>query len=620
MTSVVRRSRRSARQQPGVLPAGAWFLATLLVLICFGRGTALAAPEVVANLPSMTAQSQSVAEVVFPPELSYSRAELLRWMDLQPRSRRQESEFSNALWRSDLDRLELFYVQEGFDLAEVAGFVERDPQRGVVLHVRVEEGPRWHWIRTGLEVHPQRSTLRDSLAVLVPAPGDPARWRVLPRLRESLLGALAEWGHLDANVEFLVRRDPADRNAELRVVIHTGPRIRTEGLRIDGLDKTDEEVVRREIVLRDGDLLLPSDLRRSENRLRMLGIFDDVVVEPAPSSHRPGFRGVRVRAVEMKAGRFGTGAGYGSIDRLHFGASVEQGNLSGRAIRVQLGGVVGQQRRKLEAGAFVPWFLGRRVGLRLATFYEKRFPSRYEIERLGAETSVVRQIDELWKLELGYVAERVRILSSDLEDEREPLHVGKLGVGLSRDSRDRLLGPTRGSYFRVAQDWVSPILGSSEDFTRLKIQLHGHARLGGGFLGNARVLFGAMKSHDSARPIPLPERFFAGGTGDLRGFPADGIGPQDESGVSSGGRILFLSGAELEHRIYRGLGAAGFVDFGQLEDREQDLRIQRLSVGAGGGLRWRSRIGYARADVGFPLTDRFGEAPHFHFSTGTTFF
>ncbi|MCB9463832.1 MAG: BamA/TamA family outer membrane protein [Candidatus Eisenbacteria bacterium] len=561
-----------------------------------------------------------VEDVIFPEGLTFRREELFRWMRLHPKSWGHESRFTMSDWRADLGRLEQFYRQEGFDAAEVTGLVEEERPGRVVLRVGIEEGPRWEWIQSRLVVNPARSGLRDSLRVLVPNPGEPARWRLLPMLREEMVARLAEWGRHDAEVEFLVRRDEADRRAEIKVVVHAGPLVRAEGLRIDGVDKTRRDVVRRELLVRDGDPLRLSELRRSEERLRNLGIFSDVKVGIAPYSHRHGFRAVHVRVEEAPGGRLASGFGYGSIDRLHLGASIEQANFHGRAIRLAVGMVVGQERRMLEAGAFLPWVLHRRVGLRLSTTYEKVFPSRYEIERERGEVALVREIEEVWKLELGFLAERARVLSSKADRDDKPVRIGQLGVALSKDTRDRLLGPTRGRYVRFSHDWVSPLFGSSEDFTRIEFQVRGYHPLGAGVLGQARALVGVLRSHESGNEIPLSERFFAGGTEDLRGFPGDGIGPQDDSGEPEGGRILFLGGVEAEHRVWRSVGIAGFVDIGQLENRQEDLRLSRLSVGAGAGLRWRSRLGYARADIGFPLTDRFAGPPRFHFSTGTTFF
>lgn len=622
------------RRRPGtsVRSRGAWFPGTLLSCVLLSGVMNFALPlragstEPFAGVPPTPATATAVPtvhDVVFPPGLTFSRTELLPWLDLQPRRRRGESTFTMARWRADLRRLESFYRQEGFDRAEVRGLVEAREDGAVVLHVGVEEGPRWHWIRCGLELRPSRAALDGRLRELLPKPGEPARWRLLPYLRERVMSVVAEDGHHDAHVEFRVRRDASDRLAELVVVVEAGPRTRAEGVEIRGLDKTRPAVIAREILVRDGAPLLPRDLRKSEQRLRALGIFREVRVEPAPVSHRPGFRAVRVLVDEERAGRFGSGFGYGSIDRLHFEASLEQGNLAGRAVRVATTGILGQERRRFETGAFVPWIVGRRVGLRLTAAYEKQFPARYEVERLGAEASIVREIDDRWKLEFGYVAERVQLLSSEsvgIGAREDAIRVGRLGVALSRDTRDQLVGPTRGSYLRISQDWVSPRLGSSEDFTRLKAQVWGHAHLRRMVFGHVRFLFGLLRSHDAGNEIPLPERFFAGGTEDLRGFPGDGIGPADALGAPVGGRVLVLAGAELEHRVYRGLGLAAFLDVGQLEDREEELRLGRLSVGAGAGLRLRSRLGHLRADAGFPLTERFAEAPRFHFSTGTTFF
>ena len=122
----------------------------------------------------------------------------------------------------------------------------------------------------------------------------------------------------------------------------------------------------------------------------------------------------------------------------------------------------------------------------------------------------------------------------------------------------------------------------------------------------AQVVF----THD----IPLPERFFMGGSESDRGFSINQAGPRDPlTGFPVGGNALFLNSMELRIRVQENrLGFALFHDFGNVFSSVREMRLLKVSQNSptdlnyashaiGVGIRYNTPIGPLRLDVGYNL-------------------
>lgn len=611
---------------------------------------------------------------------SIPSSEIQRWMTLQQAGRILKQPFDERTFDADLRRVLRSYRREGFLSAEIRSLVDSTStsRDRVDLTVAIREGPRAVLVSADFQVlhHAEPNepwatdedprSLHRSLLDTVPAsaedsvysdPMDPsviaaeearAVWRLLPgspyrprevaALRRELLGIAHRYGFADARVDAKVRyldavgsspRQPPAIGLRARLVL--GHRARIGAVSIDGLVKTRGSTVLRELTFHAGDILLPHALEKSRENLERTGLFTSVSILPEPpdptaptrvwnqSPIEPNRKRVLVRIEERRTGRFGAGVGYGSINRAYVTATIEQENFRGRGIRVQLDGIYAKRRRGVEAGAVFPWTFHRPIAMRLEMGYEKEEPRSFTAERLRAGLSFSRTIAQIWKGELGYQLERLDLLSGSTSEIPTRTKLGRIEAAVSRDTRRNLLTRPEGTYARVSHEWLAPWLGSREYFGRSKAQLRAERPLVGPVAVLLRGLAGSL-SPQKGHTVPISERFFAGGTADLRGFPGDGIGPADSLGVPQGGRVLLLGTAELQLHIWKPLHLSGFVDAGELENEHADFNWDRVSVGAGGGLLARSKLGTLRAEVGFPLTDRFADGPRFHFSTGATFF
>ena len=133
------------------------------------------------------------------------------------------------------------------------------------------------------------------------------------------------------------------------------------------------------------------------------------------------------------------------------------------------------------------------------------------------------------------------------------------------------------------------------------------------------------------RPVPLFERFFAGGVNSLRGYDPNAVGPKlriptnPDGAVENfvyGGDKLMLIITELEFPLYQkaGLRAVGFFDAGNAYAENENISFDNLRLDWGVGLRWHSPFGPLRFEFGFPIEKQPGDQDWvFNFSIGEFF-
>jgi outer membrane protein assembly factor BamA len=112
--------------------------------------------------------------------------------------------------------------------------------------------------------------------------------------------------------------------------------------------------------------------------------------------------------------------------------------------------------------------------------------------------------------------------------------------------------------------------------------------------------------------IPLPERFFLGGSESHRGFSINQAGPRDPiTGFPLGGEALFFNSLELRLRLANErLGVVFFQDAGNVFSKVKRMRLLDFSqnsplnldynsLAAGMGVRYKTPVGPFRVDVGY---------------------
>jgi translocation and assembly module TamA len=119
--------------------------------------------------------------------------------------------------------------------------------------------------------------------------------------------------------------------------------------------------------------------------------------------------------------------------------------------------------------------------------------------------------------------------------------------------------------------------------------------------------------------LPPDQRFYAGGSGTVRGFRYQSIGPQFADGKPTGGTAVSAGSVEFRQRILGNYGVVAFVDAGQVTANGSPF-TGGWRVGAGVGARYYTAIGPIRLDVAIPLNrEPGGDAFELYIGIGQAF-
>jgi outer membrane protein assembly factor BamA len=141
--------------------------------------------------------------------------------------------------------------------------------------------------------------------------------------------------------------DTKNGTADVRYAISVA---RVGAIEITGNTITHDDVIRRELRLKPGDLITDSGVRNDYNRINNLGFFDkvDVTSNPGPDPKRPAYLTLKWTVKEQRTGTAQVGAGYsggltgtGLTGNISYSQNNINGTGNGASVRLEKGTRVG---------------------------------------------------------------------------------------------------------------------------------------------------------------------------------------------------------------------------------------------------------------------------------------
>ena len=529
---------------------------------------------------------------------------------------REAEPLQERLLEEDARRLKRAIEDDGYSEARVDLEV---PEGGGLLPVvfRVRPGPR-----TLLAAFDVRSD--------APAPEDastrelreratlPYRVRDLALDRADLQTRYRNAGYVQAVVtpELSFSED----RSEARVTLHVaaGPRSTVDAIVVTGLEQTREAVVRRELLVEEGEPLGLQKVLESQRRLAALGLFESVSISELDTGAE-GRRTFVVRAHEGPRTTIAYGVGYAERDLLRGSAEATRRNLFGMDRSLSAFARISFRGSRLLASYREPYLFGRRQDLFATAFREEEDRDSFDFIRYGGLLQTSHPLTRAFRLILRGSYQRTRTFNIEVPiDEVDRQFQDSTFAGpsfsLVNDARDDALDARAGHFVGADVQLSMKALGG-DSFVKGFLQGSLYRRLRAGVvlaLSGRLGLSGTFGAGQPAR-LPLPDRFFAGGDYSLRGFKIDSVDPQ-------GGNALLLGSVELRVDAGRRLSLAAFSDVGNVYPLVADISLGDLRYAAGFGIRYRTALGPVRVDWGFKLNREPGEsASHVHVTVGHAF-
>ncbi|MEM6538348.1 MAG: outer membrane protein assembly factor BamA [Pseudomonadota bacterium] len=612
------------------------------------------------------------------------------------------------------DLLRQFYARNGYaDFQVVSAVAELTPDRkDFFITFSVDEGPQYTVGDVRVKTTLDRLDENVLEAIVPIKAGQTFDGDKVKTATESITFATGSLGYAFVDVRSRLERNPDARSVDVIFQVNEGPRVYVDKINIKGNTRTLDKVIRREIRLAEGDAFNRVLVDRSEARMRSLQYFSEVSIEEKPGI-APDRTELDVTVSEQSTGAFSIGVGVSSTENFIVDFSIEERNFLGRGQFLRLRAQASSRTRQVDLRFTQPYFLDRNLAAGGSIFNTRTDFREVGIirNRIGFGLNAGFQVSEYGRGSLQYQLARDNITFDQISTQSFPIGTDPasvlvdgaqptttpttgtdafgeealfiqaetcdflvnsfssscssrgqfltslLGYGVSFDTRDNPIDPTRGWQLSISQGFAG--LGGDVNYLRTEGLAAAYKRLFGNFVLRTRFRGGFIGGY-AGDDVRVQDRFFEGAS-TFRGFEVAGVGPRfisDQAFIDRNGQLQGTQaiGAKLyaigtaEIRIplplppEYGIRAAIFSDFGTVglvDERDKtindniDLFVDpdgdgifiapvqddlSIRISAGVSVSWDSPFGPVRFDIAEVFQkEEYDRTEGFRFSAGTNF-
>ncbi|MEI8295240.1 MAG: outer membrane protein assembly factor BamA [Alphaproteobacteria bacterium] len=546
--------------------------------------------------------------------------------------------YDHGRLEADKQALRQFYLNNGFpDFHLISGVAELSPDgKDFYLTFTIDEGELYSFGKIDLVSSIDKINSEDYSGFIDIKEGETFSAKKIEKAITKITSAIGAHGYAFAEIHPSPEMDRANKTVHIKLDIKQGPLAYVERIEIIGNDHTRDHVIRREILLHEGDAYNSTLLGQSETNVRNLGYFKRVEITSKPGSSSDKAI-VVVRVEEQSTGELNIAGGYGTMDGAIAKIGYSDRNLGGTGKVVGTEVNVARKYQEFTLGITEPYFLDKPLSLGGRVFANRsnRFET-YTHTMKGFNGQFGYDLHEYWSQALIYGFHQDKVFNVKSGSIFVVSQAGKsmtssVGQQLTFDRRDSKIEPTTGVVATLMNDYA----GVGGDIFYFRSVLSGNTYYTP--VEDVTFIFkGAYGRIDkiNGESIRVVDSFQLGADS-LRGFQYGGVGPRDsQSGDGLGGTRYWKASVDALFPIglpdELGVKGALFADVGNLwkvganhfnflgtsmtglplgvvstKDYLHEKRGARVSIGF--GIQWVSPFGPLNIDYSFPIRKCVGD-------------
>ncbi len=574
---------------------------------------------------------------------AYNETELLDMMKLDTPNWMswfsKNDQYSKQKLSADLETLRSFYLDGGYleSSIESTQISITPDKKDIYITINLVEGTKYTVSDIKLAGPESIMSHEEMRKLITVKPGDTFSRKELTESTTKIGDRLADDGYAFANINALPELDKEKHQVAFTFMADPGRRVYVRRINISGNTKTRDVVIRREFRQMEGAWFSASKTKKSKQKVDRLDFFSEVNMETPPVQGTNDQLDVNMVVKEKATGDFSIGAGISSGEGLVLTASVTERNLfgSGNYLSTQVN--TSKVNKVYSVSYTNPYYTDDGMS-RGFDIYQRDVNStstaisQYTSSTLGGGVRYGVPISDDETVHYGLAMERTKLGLNATSPQRFIDYVSTFGasttnllgtVGWSHDSRDSAIYTTEGMvqhafaeialpvsnqrYYKLTyqQQWFHPV---SREVT---LMLNGEGGVGNGYGG---------------RPLPFFKNFYAGGTGSVRGYEPNSLGPRDINNNALGGKKRIIGNAELLFPMpgmskEKSLRLSVFADAGTVYGPDNVIAgATGLRYSAGVALAWISPVGPLKISFGKPLNQKPSDKlQKFQFTLGSIF-
>ncbi len=461
------------------------------------------------------------------------------------------------------------------------------------------------------------------------------------KLRDKTVEDIGElyrnWGYLYSQIVPVENLDPKRKIVNVTFNVNEGEVVYLRRLEFRGNNYTKDKVIRREMLLREGDRFSLAMFKDSVLRIKQLGLVDlegEPDVKPNPDD--PTKMDVVVKVKELQRNNIQFTAGYSGYEGTFIAFSYSTVNFLGAGENLDFTVQTGKLVRNYSFGFSEPYLFDKPLTAGFNIYdrmYDYSLYGLYKQKTTGIDLTLGARVVGYWRTSLTYTLQRLNV--SLPETSSSTLPIGLLGKfyessispSLYMSTIDSPLTPTRGTLYSVMVKLAGGPLGGGIDLIKPRFEFSRYQPFIGKHVLGFHVEYEFLHTPDPTK-IPYWEKFFLGGERSIRGYEVYAIGPfvTPEGGtqpVNVGGEKSLVINAEYIIPIGGPLYGIFFYDMGNSLLSGQKFRLKDMYSSAG----FEARVFVPALRVPFRLIFAynnkliFRDESHFafRFAVGTTF-
>ena len=427
-------------------------------------------------------------------------------------------------------------------------------------------------------------------------------------------------------VEHNVEEQIGDKSINIILNVYEGEKNLIERINVFGNNITNEDVIRGELILDEGDPFSRLNLEKSIANIKSRNIFRAVKYEVTDGS-KSNLKQIDISVEERPTGEISAGAGIGTTGG-SFAIGVSENNWLGSGKSVSFDLEVDKESFTGTLNYNDPNydFLGNTINYSISSQTNDKPDQGYEnsIISAGVGTSFEQYKDVFLSLGLNASYDDLRTTSAastSLKQQEGTYNEVSGNYGFSYDTRDRSFNPTSGSILSFGQSL--PIY-ADKSFIANSITASRYTSLNEDVIGVGKLFISTINGLGSD-DVRLSKRKGLS-TKRLKGFKKNKIGPVDNGDYVGGNYVAALNFEAnlptiLPENTNVDIGA--FLDFGNVWGVDYDSSIDdsnKIRSSTGLVANWMSPIG----PMNFVLAQDLSKAEtdqtqRFTFNLGTTF-
>ncbi len=528
----------------------------------------------------------------------------------------KDDQYSKQKLSADLETLRSYYLDRGyinFSIESTQVAITPD-KKDIYVTINVKEGDVYRLSKVKLAGN--LVVAPDELIKLVSVgPGEIFSRKNATGTSKAIQDRLGDEGYAFANVNMVPEINEAQKTVDMAFFIDPGKRVYVNRINMSGNTKTRDEVLRREMRQMEASWASSSKIERSKTRLERLGYFESVNVETPPVAGTADQIDVNYSVVEKASGNLSAGIGFSQVQGIVLNANISQDNVFGSGKRVNLAFNNSNYTTNYQFGFFNPYFTVDGVSQGYNIGYAKRNAgainiANYSTNIFNAGINFGIPLNEFDQIRFDTDIKQTTLKSTDFSSRQIRDFINKEGsqfwtfgqaVSWSHDTLNRALFPDKGGQQRLSA--LATVPGSDLEYYKVDYRHQHYFPLAKDltFKLNGEIAYG--DGYGSTTNLPFFDNYFAGGTGSVRGFRNNSLGPRDSNGNPIGGSTKIIGNAELFFPVpflpeTKSVRLGTFFDIGSLNN---SFSLDNLKYSAGISGEWLSPFGALSISAAYPL-------------------